>query len=170
MKKAKRILAVILAAIMIASASCLPVYARLGGKGGPDDYTIYTENGVEKYYFTPDQGATYVLDLIDNLLADSALIVNLDDIGLGSSFLKGLLNLNKLTYNGLYLDSIDHAIVSLRDFLKAIDEGFVASIATDLLNAIGDLNDLKSTWNYLDTSKLRGTAPLYQGGDRKSVV
>ena len=91
MKKAKRLLAVLLAAVMLISAACLPTYAYkaesvLGdGSISPNDNYHNPYQGSDgKYYFSYEQGAAYVLDLLDNLLNDANIVITgkeLNDLG-----------------------------------------------------------------------------------------
>lgn len=175
MKKAKRLLAIILAVIMIASASCLPVYARKGGMGSSSDYRIYGTNSVGKYFFTVEQGATYVLDLLDNMLAEANLILPLDKSitvdgkeGLLPSAVLPLVNVKvagKYRDYGedgiLYLNSIDNAILELEQALSLLDSAGAVNLLSPLL---GDITKILGTHEYLSTSKRRGTAPLFQDG------
>ena len=50
MKKASRLLAMVMAVIMIMSAACLPIYA----KNVSSDYTKPSVNSLEKYYFSAE--------------------------------------------------------------------------------------------------------------------
>lgn len=171
MKKAKRLLAIILAVIMIASASSLPVYARIGGAGGSSDYKVYGTDSAGKYYFTPEQGATYVLDLLDNMLAEANIVLPLDDEmedGLIPHVLLPLINVEaagKYRDYGedgiLYLTSVDNCILEVEQALSILDAAGAVKLLSPLL---GDITDLLGTHEYLSTTKLRGTAPLYQNG------
>ena len=62
MKKAKKLLAVIMAVVMLASAACLPVYAKrmADNTATPDRLTSN-----QKYYFGAEKGATYILDMLE---------------------------------------------------------------------------------------------------------
>lgn len=171
MKKAKRLLAVIMAAIMIASAACIPAYARTGGVDSDCDYTTYTYDGVKKFYFTAEQGATYVLDMIDQLLAEQniALKWKEDPLNLpgAATWALNLTKINgddKVRGGGLILTSIDALIMSLHDTLVCLDEGAVATVAGEWLSLLGELYDIAYTHEYLDDTILRGTAPKYQDG------
>lgn len=171
MKKAKRLLAIILAVIMIASASCLPVYARKGGVGSSSDYRIYGNNSVGKYFFTAEQGATYVLDLLDNLLLDANLVLPLNsnmEGGLLPTIALNLLGICNATGNKyydygedgiLYLTSIDNAILEVEQALSLLDGAFLIEIID-----LGDAEVLLGSHEYLSSQKRRGTAPLFQDG------
>ena len=87
MKKAKRLLAVLLAAVMLISAACLPTYAYkaesvLGdGSIAPNsNYHIPYQGSDGKYYFSYEQGVAYVLDLVDNMLAEANLTMTCDEL------------------------------------------------------------------------------------------
>lgn len=67
MKKASRLLAMVMAVIMIMSAACLPIYA----KNVSSDYTKPIVNSLEKYYFSAEQGCSYILDMLDEILAEA---------------------------------------------------------------------------------------------------
>lgn len=160
MKKAKRLLAMLLAVVMILSASCVSVYASQMD----NDYTVPGENN-GKYYFTYKQGCGYVLDIIDNLLADVNLYITFDEIGdlvgagIVSSVLTSPIGLNLDNYlandgipeydaNGdgiqdnLCLDfrSLDYAVPTLYSFLRCLDENGLAGFA-ELLGLFGELLD-----------------------------
>ena len=62
MKKAKRLLAVLLAALMIFGSASVSSYAYISEA---EDWNTATLTGGEKYYFSYDQGATWVLDMLD---------------------------------------------------------------------------------------------------------
>ena len=66
MKKAKRLLAVLLASLMLFTAAYVPSYAY-GNWHVPD--TTFNQ----KYYFSYTNSATWVLDMIDELLADMGM-------------------------------------------------------------------------------------------------
>ena len=64
MKKAKRLIAILLAAVMLMSAAFLPAYAKmLPGNA----YTVPKIASNQKFYFTADQGAGWLLDMLDEL-------------------------------------------------------------------------------------------------------
>ena len=67
MTKAKRLLAIFMAALMIVSAAFLPAYAKmLPGNA----YTVPKIASNQKFYFTADQGAGWLLDMLDELLKE----------------------------------------------------------------------------------------------------
>ena len=67
MKKAKRILALLLAVVLIATGSSVTTFALKYDYKTPK---AVVKNGVttDMYYFSAEQGGTYVMDLIDGLL------------------------------------------------------------------------------------------------------
>ncbi|MBR6361510.1 MAG: hypothetical protein IKS04_06905, partial [Clostridia bacterium] len=75
MKKAKQVLSLVMAAIMVFAIAVPTAFAKTAANNYevaniyPYDYT----DGVQKYKFTAEQGAGYVLDLLDGLLYDAAL-------------------------------------------------------------------------------------------------
>ena len=77
MKKAKRLLAVLLAAVMIMTAACIPSYAYIPET---NDYHTPSISNVNDYYLTYGQAAGYVLDLLDNLLGEAGLVIAMDDL------------------------------------------------------------------------------------------
>ena len=72
MKKAKRILALLLAVVMLASVFSTTGMAKIAA----GDYTSYKTNpnayfnSIQKIEFTPEQGACWLLDYLDQLLYD----------------------------------------------------------------------------------------------------
>ena len=63
MKKAKRLIAILMAAIMLVSAAFLPAYA----KSAANLYAVPKIASNKKYYFSPQQGAGWLLDMLDDL-------------------------------------------------------------------------------------------------------
>lgn len=172
MKKAKRLLAIILAVIMIASAAGVPVYARKGGQGGSSDYRISDTDSADKYYFTAEKGATYVLDLLDEMLREANLVLYLSDKDPGGLIPNALLPALNLKVWGdwrdygedgvVYLTSIDNAILELDQLLSLLDTAGAVDLLSPLL---GDITDLLGSHNSLSTQTLRGNPDLnYQNG------
>lgn len=170
MKKAKRLLAVLLAAVMLASAACLPTYAYkaesvLGdGSISPNDnYHIPYQGSDGKYYFSYEQGAAYVLDLLDNLLKDANIVISGDELNdLAGLNVTGLLAINKLCgpngagENGDYIDlrSIDNLVWTITGLIIDLDEAFLVGVA-NVFNAFGDL--------------LKGDAKIHSDGLSRSI-
>lgn len=170
MKKAKRLLAVLLAAVMLASAACLPTYAYkaesvLGdGSISPNDnYHIPYQGSDGKYYFSYEQGAAYVLDLLDNLLKDANIVISGDELNdLAGLNVTGLLAVNKLCgpngagENGDYIDlrSIDNLVWTITGLIMDLDEAFLVGVA-NVFNAFGDL--------------LKGDAKIHSDGLSRSI-
>ncbi|MBR6784937.1 MAG: hypothetical protein IKM25_01645, partial [Clostridia bacterium] len=136
MKKAKRLLAVLLAALMLASAACLPVYAKLLPA---NDYSIPKVASNKKFYFSPDQGAGWLLDMLDDLLVGANLKLDLLDMtGVGKSTFKFAgVNLDDIGWI-IDLTSIDKAIYSLDVALEELDGAWLGSLASGL-GLLGDL-------------------------------
>lgn len=148
MKKAKRLLAMLLAVVMIFSASCVSVYASTMAN---DYHTPGNNNG--KYYFTYEQGCGWVLDVIDNLLDDLNIYLTFDELyGLAglSDFVGDLLFMTTLNLDGYFendgiennttidLRSLDIAVPTLYSVLRCFHENGIAKLA-DLLGLLGDL-------------------------------
>ncbi len=126
MKKAKRLLAMIMAFVMLCSAACIPTYAY---KAESDNYYVPKTGNDGKYYLTYEQAAGWLLDLLDDLLKESNIIITPDDfddmIDIGISLFGGSVPLVDMggfledagaTYNGegaLILTSVDGLIKSL---------------------------------------------------------
>lgn len=156
MKKALRLLAVLMAAVMIFSAAYLPAYAKIKA----NDYTVPKVSDDLRYYFTPEQGAGYILDLLDGLLKDANLYITMnEDLGL-SDFVCGLINIK---IDAIDLRSIDSAVYSIYRLVTDLDNGFISNVA-DALGAFGSLFD-DVTVNSLNTEIKRGTRESgYAGG------
>ncbi len=169
MKKAKRLLAVLLAALMIFGSASISSYAYLSSA---EDYHTTTLTGGEKYYFTYDQGATWVLDMLDDLLNDAQIVLTCEelnkiaDIGVNVFTSNIMLNLDKyLGERGSYdengkeaidLRSVDGLIKSLSGVFYCLDDNWIAWTADNILSLLGDLlksNGLQATG--LDVGILR---------------
>lgn len=81
MTKGKRILALVMTVIMLVGVACPTAFAR---RGDDPNYGRYTDaavypymvghlDGVGKYKFSAEQGATYLLDMLDGLLREANL-------------------------------------------------------------------------------------------------
>ena len=149
MKKAKRLLAVLLAAVMIFSVAAVPSYAY---KAESDNWHVPKVNGLGKYYFTYDQACGYVLDLVDQLLAKASLKMTCDElndmvnIGLNVFTSNMLLNLDDYIKNDggekgvLNFTTLDDAVRTLYSCIRCIrDNGLVAAL--DAFGGLGDLRD-----------------------------
>ncbi len=135
MKKALRILAVLMAALMIFSAACMPAYAKI--KPGASDYTVPKVSDDLRYYFEPEQGASYILDLLDNMLAEMNMYISMnDDLGL-SDTVCWLINIK---IDGIDLRSIDGAVYSIYHLVTDLDNGAISNVA-DFFGAFGTLFD-----------------------------
>ena len=76
MKKAKRLLAVIMAAIMLMTAAYLPSYAYIDA----NVYNPPSTGNIKNYYYTYDQAAGYLLDMLDHLLLDANIVLTIDGV------------------------------------------------------------------------------------------
>ncbi len=120
MKKALRLLSMVMAVVMIMSAACLPTYA----KNTASDYSKPNRySGVQKYYFTAEQGCSYILDMLDEILAEEDILVEEN------------LYVAKLK---LDLRSIDAAVQSLYDTIDDFDSGALGTLANIALGNIMD--------------------------------
>lgn len=180
MKKAKRLLAILLAVVMIAGSAFLPAYARKGGKGGESDYTDYDINNVRKYYFSAEQGCTYILDMLDQMLAEAnlnmpwnSLIKDIEVIGIDVSSAICDLVEDMTDISALDFSSIDQAVYTIDKLLDALNDGLlewlqdpkILGISIKGLLDFGDINLLSETAPYITRSIKRGTNPNYQDGN-----
>lgn len=165
MKKAKRLIAVLLAALMLLSAACLPAYAKALPA---NKYSVPKIASNQKYYFTPDQGAGWLLDMLDELLAEANIKLDLLDLtGIGETTFKFAgVDLSDIDWT-INLTSIDNLIQSLYVALKELDGAWLGSLASGL-GLLGDLlkaKGLEGAYNNLDTTLKRGSRSNdYQGG------
>ncbi len=173
MKKAKRLLAVLLAAVMMFSAASIPTYAYTSANNYHEPHVSN-----EMYWFDYNQGCGYLLDMLDDLLADAAIYITMDElnqlikdmIGLGGIVNGGTISLNigeRIKDAGskdenLDLTSVDELIFSLYGILDCLDN----SSTLDTVNTIagwvnydilGDLNDHLNMAN-LNNNCRRATA------------
>lgn len=121
MKKALRLLSMVMAVVMIMSAACLPTYAR----NAASDYSKPNRySGVQKYYFTAEQGCSYILDMLDDMLAKADITFNEDYVVIPE------INLD--------LRSIDSTVTSLYNLIDDFDSGFYGSAARTFLGNLFD--------------------------------
>lgn len=165
MKKAKRLVAILMAALMIMSAAFLPAYAKmLPGNA----YTVPKVASNQKFYFTADQGAGWLLDMVDELLGEANLKFNLLDLtGLAESTFKFAgVDLSDIDWT-LNLTSVDNLIQSLDLALSELDGAWLGSLASGL-GLLGDLlkdKGLKGAHETLDHTQRRGNrSENYSGG------
>ena len=165
MKKAKRLLAVLMAALVIMSAAFLPAYAKmLPGNA----YTVPKVASNQKFYFTADQGAGWLLDMLDELLGEANLKFDLLDLtGMAASTFKFAgVNLEDIDWT-IDLTSIDTAIVTLDLALSELDGAWLGSLASGL-GLLGDLlksKGLEGAHETLDHRMQRGKrSENYSGG------
>lgn len=152
MKKAKQLLAVLLAFVMLLSAACLPTYGYVAAN---NNWHNPTKNPVERYYFTYGQAAGWLLDLLEELLADANLIISCTDLnemtGIGINIFTGNAFLNmddplekvgmvdSSGEGAIRLDTVDNTVKSLYAISKWIeDPGSLGNVANGL-NLLGDL-------------------------------
>ncbi len=164
MKKAKRLLAVLLAAIMIFSAACVPSYAY---KSGTDNYHDPKQTRGQ-FYLDYDQACSHICDVLDNLLADLNIYMTCNDLNDLVKDAAGSLSFlvpNIFTANNwptLNLDdaiedcggvkgdidlrSIDTLIPTVGGILKSLNESDLVAMADQdwfksLIDITGDLLD-----------------------------
>lgn len=161
MKKAKKLLAVILAMVMLASAACLPVYAkRLADNTGTPDRM--TSN--QKYYFGAEKGASYLLDMLDDMLKEAYIYMTWDHL---AGDVGGWLVENLLSMPPVDLTSIDNAIDTVYTIIDEFDSGLDSALAS---LATGDLLDYLNKTG-LDPNVKRGTRESdYNGGSSDMKV
>jgi len=152
MKKAKRLLAVLLAALMLFAAASVPSYAYLEGESWHEP--IETQN--QKYYFSYAKGASWLLDMLDGILVGTGIALNCDDLNdlvdIGINIFTSNIMLNADKYledvgakdetgqGAIDIRSVDMLIKSLYGLLTCLDENWIAS-AAEALGIFGDLLD-----------------------------
>lgn len=166
MKKAKRLLAVLMAFVMILSASCINVYAY----GQSNDYYNPSVSR-NKYYLSYEQGCGWLLDMLDEMLAEGNMVIHLgwldDQIG-GAGVVWNLTGLdNNLQDAGnpgskgstqIQLNSVDGVIRTLYALVYTLQNDTTLKFASGLVgifsNLFGDLLDALNLEG-LDLSKQR---------------
>lgn len=147
MKKAKRLLAVLMAFVMILSAACVNVYAF-------NDTNNYLEPSKSraKYYLNYEQGCGWLLDLLDGMLAEANMTITCDQlnemVGIGINIFTSNIMLDlddELESSGnvkgvLDLRSVDGIIRTLDAVLNCLDDNWIAG-AANIVGALGDLLD-----------------------------
>ncbi len=153
MKKAKRLLAVLLAAVMIMTAACLPSYAYIAEN---NDYHTPTVNNVGGYYLSYGQAAGYILDMLDNLLKDANIFITCDDLNdmldIGINIFTSNIMLNMDDYledagvmddegeGAIKMTSVDNLIRTLHGLGDWIENANLVGLA-DAVGLLGDLTD-----------------------------
>ena len=154
MKKAKRLLAVIMAFVMVLSAACVNVYAF----NPSDNNYLEPSKSRAKYYLSYEQGAGWLLDMLDGMLADANMTITCDQlnemINIGINLFTGntWLNLDdELEDSGnvkgvIDLRSVDGIIRSLDAVLNCLDDNWIVGLA-DVISVLGDLVDSEKGLN-----------------------
>lgn len=174
MKKAKRLLAVLLAAVMLFSSASISTYAYTTANN-------YHEPHVnnEMYWFDYEQGCGYLLDMLDDLLADAAIYITMDELNALvkdlTKVLSGVVNGGTISLNigerikkagskdeNLDLTSVDELIYSLYGILDCLDNSSTLDTVNKIAdifnyNILGDLNDHLNMAN-LNNNCTRATA------------
>lgn len=148
MKKAKRLLAVLLAAVMMFSAAIIPGYAY---NASSENYRVPNETK-GKYYFTYEQSCAYLLDALDDMLQEGNLRMTCDwlndEAGIGLNLFTSnvLLNLDDYLEDAgnekgvLDFSSVDGTIRTLYGALDCLNNNTLAGMA-NVLGLLGDLLD-----------------------------
>lgn len=150
MKKALRLLSMVMAVVMIMSAACLPTYARTAAS---DYSTPNRYSGVQKYYFTAEQGCSYILDMIDQMLAEENINPTWTELigTTGDDILESATGLKSLD-----LRSIDNAVSSLYTALSTLDDsGWKTAAKAFLGNILDDATGIITSYQKLDASVKR---------------
>ena len=154
MKKAKRLLAVLLTAVMIFGSASISSYAA-------DDWRTPSNTYGQKYYFTYAQGASWLLDTLDELLGELNIVITTDELAemigdLGDLLINTGLNLDKWldadhgnSYDefgntAIDLRSIDAAVCSLDGLFECLHESDLVNLARILgkyITLLGDILD-----------------------------
>ncbi len=153
MKKAKRLLAVLLAAVMIMTAAYLPSYAYIAEN---NDYHTPSITNVNGYYLSYGQAAGYILDMLDKLLKDANIYITCDDlndmvdIGINIFTSNMMLNMDDFLEDAgvvdpdgegaIMLTSVDNAIRTLYGLGDWVANQNLVGLA-NVLGLLGDLPD-----------------------------
>lgn len=153
MKKAKRLLAVLLAAVMIMTAAYLPSYAYIAEN---NDYHTPSITNVNGYYLSYGQAAGYILDMLDKLLGDANIYISCDDlndmVGIGINIFTSNMFLNMDDFledagvidasgeGAIMINSVDNLIRTLHGLGDWVANQNLVGIA-DALGLLGDLPD-----------------------------
>lgn len=156
MTKAKRLVAIMMAALVLMSAAFLPAYAKMLPANA---YTVPKIASNKKFYFTADQGAGWALDAVDELLAEENIKLDLLDLtGVGEGVFKFAgVDLSSIDWT-LDLSSIDRLIYTLDFALEELDGAWLGSLASGL-GLLGDLlkdKGLNGAYKTLDSTMKRG--------------
>lgn len=153
MKKAKRLLAVLLAFVMIMTAAYLPSYAYIAEN---NDYHTPTVNAVNGFYLSYGQAAGYILDMLDNILKDANIVISCDDlndmVGIGINIFTSnmFLNMDDFLEDAGVVDSSGEGTIDMTSVDKLIRtlHGLGDWVANqnlvglaDALSLLGDLPD-----------------------------
>ncbi len=170
MKKAKRVLALILAFVMISSVFMTESFAKTANENYNAFKTDPTSffNGVDKIEFTAGQGIAYILDMLDVMLKGIDIYETID-IKVGSITLD--------------MRTIDEAFYTIYNLVKGIDDGdYLKNLGLNGFMSwvsgaakFGDFEELTVTSiadpNNMANARLRGV-PQYHGytGARTTAV
>lgn len=162
MKKAKRILALLIAVVMIGSAFCPQVFAR----NDSNDYEAALSdpttnfNNVAKFEFSPEQAAGYVLDMLDQLLYEANIHFD-DEMVLDESYASIGITAD--------LRNIDAAMLTLYNVIKGVngDEDCLKSVvSTAKLLGISLRTSISIILKYLDLGDIEDLVTTGLGNQR----
>ncbi len=126
MKKAKQVLALVLAVIMLMSVAVPTAFAK-NDSNIYEPATLYPteyDDGVEKYKFTVEQGAGYILDMLEMLLHELNLDLSNEPV-VDEWYAKVTLKAN--------LTTIDDALYFIGNLVNAINKD------SDLITLVADI-------------------------------
>ncbi len=159
---------------MIFGSASISSYAYLDSA---EDWNVPGDSGSQKYYFSYEKGATWVLDMLDEMLGEANIVLDVDDLNnmadLGVNIFTSniMINLDKFlaqadSYDedgreAIDLRSVDALIKSLAGVFYCLEDGGLIKIA-DALTLLGDLLDgtkgLKAAGLDVDKRRYSGTS------------
>ena len=180
MKQAKRILSLVMAVIMIASAAGLSAFAK-GAMQKNWDYTAYRTgvrtdassylDGINKVKFSTEQAASYILDMIDDMLAENMEeVMEVGADGDGSWAFDWEVKID------FYLSSIDDAIYTITHLVGLLNDGdktLLDTLEVKLLGVTSSWRSEAAKWiDRLDVGPLEnlnanGISGVYRYSDGK---
>lgn len=160
MKKALRLLSMVMAVVMIMSAACLPTYAKTNAS---DYSTPNRYSGIQKYYFTAEQGCSYILDMLDEMLAEENMNDTWEDMGVPSALVWMVESITDV--KSLDMRSIDNLIQTLYTMLHGLATNSTVGFAS-ALSLLGNIakedTKLLESYKYLkpDMKRANGANDL----------
>ncbi len=139
MKKAKRLLAALLSVVMILSAACIPAYAH---KDETDNWYQPQVGSDGKYFFTYEQGAAYLLDMLDDMLKEANIYIGLreldDMITTTIHVFSDTLAMDDDLPNGIDFRSVNAIIDTLKGLEEGLDEAVLVPVAKPFMGSLLD--------------------------------